>query len=255
MMLSKDFYNKQNEWSNIYYRPVGEGEFERIRFIRSLTHPKGKKMLELGCGGGQFAIAASKVGYQVTALDVNADFIKFARSQSKDIPESNLKFIVTDFFQEFDLGQFDFICYWDGFGIGSDSQQKILLQKMIGMLKPNGVILLEIFTPWFWSSAAVGQSWKVSNATRKYDFDAYGNRLFDYWWETGNESSRIYQSIRCYAPVDLELLLGDTGCDIKQIKPGGAIDYSTGEYSPTVSLVKAMTYIAVISAKKSLSEK
>jgi len=247
-MISKDFYKKQNEWSDIYYRPVGESEYEKIRFIDSLLNGNGKEILELGCGGGQFALATAKGGYQVTALDINEDFIQFAQSQNKDIPESRLKYIVADFLQNIDPGHFDLICYWDGFGIGVDRQQKELLKKMIGWLKPNGLILLEVFTPWYWSSVTVGKSWKVSNATRLYEFDPYENRLLDHWWETGKESSRITQSIRCYAPVDINLLLDDTDYEIKQIKPGGAVDYQTGEYSSDVSLNRAMSYIAVIGA-------
>ncbi len=247
-MISKDFYQKQNEWSDIYYRPVGESEYDKIRFIDSLLIGKGKGILELGCGGGQFALAAARAGYQVTALDINEDFIQFAQSQNKDIPESRLRYIVADFMQYIDPSHFDLICYWDGFGIGDDRQQKELLKKMINWLKPKGVILLEVFTPWYWSSISVGKSWKVSNATRLYEYDPYENRLLDHWWETGKESSRITQSIRCYAPVDIELLLSDTGFEIKQIKPGGAVDYNTGEYSPDVPLNKAMSYIAVIGA-------
>ena len=252
-MISKDFYKIQNEWSEIYYRPVGESDFEKIRFIDSLVIGKGNEILELGCGGGQFALVAARAGYQVTALDINEDFIQFAQSQSIDIPESLLKYIVSDFMQNISPGYFDLICYWDGFGIGDDRQQKTLLKKIIAWLKPNGLLLLEVFTPWYWSSVAIGKSWKVSNATRLYEFDPYENRLLDHWWKTGKESSRITQSIRCYAPVDINLLLDDTGYEIKHIKPGGAVDYQTGEYASDVSLNKAMSYIAVIGAISSLT--
>lgn len=249
ILISKDFYQKQNEWSDIYYRSIGESENEKIRFIDSLTLVGGKEILELGCGGGQFALAAARAGYRVTALDIEQNFIQYAQSQNKDFPESRLRFIVADFMQNIALGKFDCICYWDGFGIGDDQQQKTLLKKMIVWLKPKGVILLEVFTPWYWSSVAQGKSWKVSNATRLYEFDPYENRLLDHWWETGKESTRVTQSIRCYAPVDIELLLSDTGFEIKQIKPGGAVDYNTGKYLSDVPLNKAMSYIAVIGAK------
>jgi SAM-dependent methyltransferase len=244
-LISKDFYRKQNSWSHIYFRTPDETELQRVAFLNSIQTANGRSLLELGCGG-QFALAAANAGYQVTAVDLEPEFIAFARSQSAALPESRLKYLSADFMEiEFD-SHFDLICYWDGFGISEDGDQKRLLQKMTSWLKPGGFIILEIYAPLFWGKVACGKSLQVGSATRQYDFDAFGSRLLDQWWKTEKPETRVTQSLRCYTPADLKLLLEESGCSIKKIQPGGTVDFQTGSYSPQAALIDAMSYIAVI---------
>jgi len=35
-------------------------------------------------------------------------------------------------------GPFDAVCYWDGFGIGDDQDQRRLLRRIAGWLAPDG---------------------------------------------------------------------------------------------------------------------
>ena len=60
---------------DVHYGPLIPGEKE----FRLLGDVRGKRVLELACGGAQNAIALAKWGASVTALDVSAKQIAYAR--------------------------------------------------------------------------------------------------------------------------------------------------------------------------------
>jgi len=54
------------------------------------------------------------------------------------------------------------------------------------------------------------------------------------------------QSLRCYSPADLRLLLTGTGLTIQRIEPGGAVDYAAKMYKHHVPLEQAMQYLVTL---------
>jgi hypothetical protein len=78
---------------------------------------------------------------------------------------------------------------------------------------------------------------------REYGFDAGKCALTDTWWMKENPSIKTIQTLRCYSPADLALLLEGSGLTILENFPGGFVDYSSGTYIPEVPLHQAMSYI------------
>jgi hypothetical protein len=138
---------------------------------------------------------------------------------------------------------FDVICYWDGFGIGSDDDQVTLLKRVADWLKPDGSALIDVYTPWYWAHT-VGKSWVLGDARREYGFDAVGCRMIDSWWPVNDESQKVTQSLRCYSPADLTLITNMAGLTIQDIEPGGALNYDTWEFTEHVPLHQAFSYVA-----------
>jgi ubiquinone/menaquinone biosynthesis C-methylase UbiE len=60
----------------VHYGPFGSDE----RHLKLLGDVNGKKVLELGCGGGQCAIALAKEGAICTGLDISKKQLDFARN-------------------------------------------------------------------------------------------------------------------------------------------------------------------------------
>lgn len=85
---------------------------------------------------------------------------------------------------------------------------------------------------------------RFGDATRRYGFDATGNRMLDMWWPNGRPGEALTQSLRCYEPADFHLLLEGTGLGLTGIEPGGAVDRVSGEYRSPVPLEHAMSYLA-----------
>lgn len=77
-----------------------EGEFKplhqinplRVGFIKDRSILEGKKILDVGCGGGILAEALSELGANVTGIDASENTIGVAKSHSKSI-NSNVRFI------------------------------------------------------------------------------------------------------------------------------------------------------------------
>lgn len=140
-------------------------------------------------------------------------------------------------------GPFDTLCYWDGFGIGEDDEQRYLLSRVAGWLAPEGVAYVEVYTPWYWARHA-GFTRHAERHTQTYGFDADGCRMLDTYAPRGEEP--FTQSLRCYSPADLRLLLSGTGLGLREVWPGGSYDPEAGVYHPEVSLGGAMTFTAVL---------
>jgi len=68
--------------------------------------------------------------------------------------------------------------------------------------------------------------------------------MLDTWWPGDDESQAVTQSLRCYSPADLRLLLQHTGLTLQSLEPGGAVDYDKHEWHPQVPLEQAMSYVA-----------
>jgi hypothetical protein len=131
--------------------------------------------------------------------------------------------------------------YWDGFGIGTDADQRRLLERIRGWLKPTGFVLIDIFTPWYWAEVA-GARHEDTSWIREYGFDGEGCRMLDTWWGKAEPKHRLTQSLRCYSPADLALLLEGTGLRTLRLESGGRFDQDSSTYAENVPLNRAMTY-------------
>lgn len=243
-MTDQDFYRKQHQWSKIYNRDISQVDRDRIVWINRITRNIGVRLLELGAGGGQFSIAASQKGYRVTAIEKELDFVEFFQQLATQYGCKNLTIVNADFYSVSLNCVYDLICYWDGFGIGSDTDQRILLDKIANWLAPGGCVFLEVFTPWYWANVAAGVQFDIGGATRQYGFDAEKCTMTDTWWLKEDPAKKTTQRLRCYSPADLALLLNGSQLTILEIFPGGMVDYSNRRYTPIVPLQQAMSYIA-----------
>jgi len=246
-MLSwtRDFYAKQAEWSGAYRGGVTERHRRRARQVRAVLGPPPQRILELGAGGGQNAIALAEQGYEVVAVEQVPLLAQHIRELLRQYPQVRVEVLEADFYRvELPSNAFDAVCYWDGFGIGTDEEQRILLRRIRRWLRFSGKALIDVYTPWH-AAKSVGYGGRVGKARREYGFDGEGSRWIDRWWVAESGES-IEQSLRCYSPADLRLLLEGTGLELVEIQVGGMMDYEHGQYVENVPLEQAMWYMAVL---------
>ena len=242
---AREFYAKQAEWSGAYWGEVEEWHRRKAHWVRAVVGKPPKRVLELGAGGGQDAIALAREGYEVWAVEQEPLLAQHIRRLLGGHPEAQVRVIEADFYQAvFPDEGFDAVCYWDGFGIGTDEEQRILLRRIRNWLSPEGIALIDVYTPWHAAKSA-GYGGQVGRARREYEFDGENCRWVDRWWneETGEQ---VKQSLRCYSPADLQLLLEGTGLQLVKVKPGGMVDYEKGRFIATAPLEQAMWYVAVL---------
>ena len=240
-----EFYERQQELGRVYTGPVLEYHRERARSVGGHLGNGPKRILELGAGGGQNAVALAELGHAVTAVEIVPGAYRHALTLARQAVRGSLNVIQGDFYDVSLSGSFDAVVYWDGFGIGTDADQRRLLRRVAGWLGPAGLTLLDVFTPWYWAAVA-GTRQDGEGYSRQYGFDPLGCRMLDTWWAPASPTARVTQSLRCYSPADLELVLEGTGLGLRKVEPGGAYDQVARVYRPKVPLEQVMTYLAVL---------
>lgn len=113
------------------------------------SHPQ---LLDLGCGPGIYGERFAKTGYEVTGVDISERSVNYANEQAR-AAGSNAQYVVQDYRtlsyeNAFDLAT---MIYCD-FGVLSDSDGERVLQNAHRALKPNGTLILDVFTPAFYSN-------------------------------------------------------------------------------------------------------
>jgi SAM-dependent methyltransferase len=245
MGWAKDFYTTQYQWLD---RPAIWATFSpreppvrarrRAAAIERLAGPGAKRVLELGAGSGITAGAIAWLGHTVVAVDIVEQAVASARRIAAELPPGALTVVQGDFYQIQLRDSFDVVCYFDGFGIGADADQRRLLRCIAGWLQPGGCALIDIYAPWYWANAA-GEVFEEDNVNYRTDFDAEESRLVESIWPLGeDETQAVTQRLRCYSPADLRLLLEGTGLVLHTLNP-----YASEEEETQVPLQAAMAYL------------
>lgn len=243
----KGFYEKQYSLWKVNDTEQLDYQQKLLNKLKKYAPSSCKKILELGGGRGYFAVAAAKLGYEVTVIELAENAVQYIYQLAKQEGVlSKITIIHEDFYKAILTEQYDVVCYWDGFGIGDDQEQQVLLKRIHRWLRPGGTVLIDIYTPWYWAKIS-GETMQIEERLfRKYDFDAINCRMIDSWWKESRQTEKVTQSLRCYSPADLEMLISGIPLTLTQCEPGGEINYDKGVYIESVSLDRAMSYLAVL---------
>lgn len=213
----------------------------KASLIERMAGPGRKRVLELGAGRGECAAAATDLGHEVVAVELTPTCAGAASLLASQRP--GLTVVHGDFY-EVDLeGLFDVVAYWDGFGVGDDDDQRRLLARIRGWLKPGGCALIDVYNP-LAAIRWVGRTMSFGSTRRRYDFDPEGCRWLDTIWREGDEERAITQTLRCYTPADLRLLLEGTGLAIDGVEAGGGWDWQTDTWRPDADLHVSIWFTA-----------
>ena len=225
----EDFYSRTGRWWGPAESRVGERDHRRLGTMERLCGPGPKRVLELGSSYGNTAAVMAQAGHDVVGIEIS-DRIEFARPYERQAGAGSLRFVRGDFYRATVDGPFDVVCYWNGFGVGTDADQRRLLGRIAGeWLAPGGVALIDVANPTGWINAAGVEERRAADPAAGYDydvservdFDPVRGRMVDTWWRTKAPDERWSQDIRCYAPADVALLLEGTGLRLALVELDG----------------------------------
>jgi hypothetical protein len=157
-------------------------------------------------------------GFTVTAVDISEGNYALLTKVAAQWP--GVTAIKGDFDSVVIPGRFDAVCLFEVFGMGSDAQQRSLLKRIASeWLVPDGVVIMDVYHPYgpirmAGSSQSLERPENVEGSvdmTERSFYDAVLGRWIDEWEPVGNDAASRKQSIRCYTPADLLLLLEGTG--------------------------------------------
>jgi SAM-dependent methyltransferase len=240
---ARSFYERQEELSRAYSGDVSDYHRSKAVLIGRHCGPT-RRVLELGAGGGQMAVATAELGFTVDAVELSPLLAAHAR----ELAARNgigVNVIEGDFYTVAIAGRYGAVTYWDGFGLGTDSDQQALLRRVRGWLADDGRALIDIYTPWYWKGVA-GLEMTAGTARHRYDYDTQTHTMTNTWWADEAPDKRVSQHLRCYAPDELEQLLETVELTVELMLPGGAYDHDRSIYRELVPLDDAMSYTAII---------
>lgn len=225
----EDFYSRTGRWWGEAESGIGDRDRDRVERFRRVCGPEPKRVLELGCGYGNTAAAFADAGHRVVAVELT-DRADRAKAHTERLGPDRLRVVRGDFYTAAFDGRFDAVTYWNGFGIGSDADQRRLLRRIATeWLAPGGTALVDVYNPFVWAAWSGDVELLQANPARGYhhelqqhlEFDPVSATALDTWWDTAEPERRITQRLRCYSPADLRLLLEGTGLALAGILAGG----------------------------------
>jgi len=140
-------YNKVSyvAFGEDYFPVVKSTGFSREEFAE---FAKGKKALEVGCGGGQLTAFLAGKFDSVTAIDISSSSLNTARQECSKLGINNVKFLESNLFDDTFISQylesFDFIlCYGVLHHTGNPKEG---FGRLARMLKRGGVLTVGLYS-------------------------------------------------------------------------------------------------------------
>jgi SAM-dependent methyltransferase len=134
---------------------------QSVEWISSILPAKDNpRLLDLGCGPGLYAERFCRKGYQVTGVDFSKRSINYAREsasrQGLEITYCNQDYLDLSVADPFDMAV---LIYCD-YGALSDANRAKILARVYQALRPNGYLILDVFTPLKYQGRSEARTWE-----------------------------------------------------------------------------------------------
>lgn len=233
------FYKRQFE----FYLDSLDGLYDYKKEVAIIHEQVGrtfKDVLEIGAGTGILANALSLTNKDITTVELVSEVVEYARAHSNP----SIDILCDNFYSVKLTKQFDLVLYLDGFGLGTDKDQLLLLQRIHEWLKVDGSALIDIYEPNYWRNVKGQQMLVVENTQimREYGYDDINCRMTDTLWQRSSPHETITQSLACYSTDEIYSLCQQADLQIIAIYPGGAINFDTWQFEEITSLSNCLSY-------------
>lgn len=195
---------------------------EEVNFIEKvLGLPEGSKILDIPCGHGRHSNLLAQKGYDITAIDIQEEFIELAKKEN-----SSVKFCIQDmrkidYDEEFDA----VINIFTSLGYFNESENVLVIKKMAKALKRGGKLLIDtVNREWIMNhTGEIDQAWMLypeDNLTflANNTFDVFTSRMHSQQLivENGVRHNQE-QDIRLYTFTELKLILEIHGMQVLDV--------------------------------------
>jgi len=130
-----------------YYDYIFPAEKAQVEFIKEAAGPPPAKILDVACGSGGYSIELARVGYDMTAVDLDAEMVRLAAEKARenrldiDVQVCDMKDIEKRFSQKFNT----VFCIGNSIvHLGSPEEISDAIRQMYEVLEPGGSLVLQI---------------------------------------------------------------------------------------------------------------
>jgi ubiquinone/menaquinone biosynthesis C-methylase UbiE len=135
-----------------------------LEIISLLKVNKDQKILDLCCGVGRHTLCFARLGFQITGVDINQDFLDTIAQIARSEGLNNVELINCDMTKFRNVNKYDLICnLWDSFGFNSIEEDFKCLRNVYDSLKQNGKFVMEISTTEVTAKRFVPRKWNFEN--------------------------------------------------------------------------------------------
>lgn len=125
----------QDEYAGFREDPVFQGIIrERLRNDFGSRVPAGGRILDVGCGNGEFMAAAREAGYRVTGTDISVPGVELCRSRGLDA-------VAGDFLTLPFEGEYEAVTMWDV--IEHLTDPAAFVARARSLLRPGGYLVIK----------------------------------------------------------------------------------------------------------------
>ncbi|MBS4534315.1 methyltransferase domain-containing protein [Clostridium sp. D2Q-14] len=177
------FDSEAKTYDSWYDTKLGEfvDEIERKCAFNLFLPFEGKRILDIGCGTGNYSIRLAKLGYEVVGIDISDEMLDIAKEKAKG-KKLDIEFYNMDIYDlKFDDNEFDGAFSMAAFEFVEDTEKA--LDEIFRVIKSEGQVL-------------IGTINKDSNWGELYlSEDFQKNSVFKYaHFKTMGDFTRIYQN-------------------------------------------------------------
>ncbi len=155
------------------FRPLHDLNGPRVDWISALARPAGKRLLDIGCGGGLLAESMARAGAQVTAIDMAEKPLMVARlHQVESGLEIDYRQQTAEQLAGQEPGGFDVVCCLEMLEHVPDPAS--VVAACLLLVKPGGDLFFSTInrSPLAWSLAIFGAEYVLGllpRGTHRYD--------------------------------------------------------------------------------------
>jgi SAM-dependent methyltransferase len=251
---TKDFYTQAGIWWGAEPHDDRGDHRARVAIVERLRGPGKWRALDLGTGSGLTAAALADAGHATVGVELNPTDIAYAQDLLATPRAGSLSIVEGDYYTVELDGRFDVVCWWQGFGLGSDADQRRMLRRIAHeWLAPGGCALIDVYNP-TWAARRAGKAVRLDalkgvpgsvEMIERSHFDPVYGRWIDKWQPVADPDKALAQTVRCYLPADLLLLLEGTGLALKRVEVDGQeVDFSSNRITLSEGLLEAYAYLA-----------
>lgn len=214
-----DFF--RNDYLNVYGHlfTAARAEQEAIFAAHALELKPNARLLDLCCGPGRHAVPLAKNGFQVTALDLNSDYLELAQGAAK-AAEVTLETVAADMREIPFQNHFDAVVnMYSSFGyLESEGEDARVLQSVARAIKADGRLLLDMLNREWAVANYIQNDWHSGTDGTLYierrELDLATSRMqvrFTIVGPNGERRESVGHHIRLYTLTEMTRLLERAG--------------------------------------------